>query len=334
MSRVESKPPRKSTMNTFVRVLNGPDTGRTIPLRRGQVARFGRTAWADFAFPADAALADVHFELRCEPSGQVVLLNLDESGTLLDGVEVSESTLRPGQRITAGNTVFAVIFDSTSSGLSTATGSNGGRRGTDPSAPRPGESDGQTVSAICNRFELETEEQPTDELSVAEFAAALVAKGRLRDALRFQSFRMRKRHAVWWAWRCLSSQPDLTTSPGTSEALHAAHQWLLDPSDENARVAGDVAEALQYGPAAAWAANAAFWSGNNIGPRGGDAVPPPEHLTGAAVSAAVLLGSVAPDPKATAARQQMFLDLAELVLNGEAGPPPLKQRHSESLRKS
>lgn len=308
-------------MNVFVRVLNGPDAGRTIPLRAGQVARFGRTEWADFGFPSDATLGDVHFELRCGQSGSVVLRGLDASGTLLDGVEIAESPVRPGQKITAGQTTFSINFEPGTGAPSLIGGEGAKISGTARPAPLD-QDETATVESVCSRFELEADAQrlARSDVSPTEFVTALVASGQLRDALRFQAFRLPKRHAVWWAWRCISDRlPE--QNPAAAAALDAAHQWLVEPSEDAARKAGDAAESLGYGPAAAWVAAAAFWSGENIAPPVNPAVAPPEHLTGTAVSAAVLLGSIDGDPKRTMARQRAFLDFADKIICGDDSPP-------------
>lgn len=307
-------------MNVLVRVLSGPDTGRTIPLRSGQVARFGRTEWADFGFPADAMLGDVHFELRCELTGVVVLRNLAASGTLVDGIETAEAVLRPGQKISAGQTTFSVVFES-GSGTSRQSGARDAS-GDKPAENDRGDGETSTVESICSRFELEDDAAllATSGLSPDEFVMALVVNGHLRDALRFQSFRLPKRDAVWWSWRCLSDRAS-DLPPADTAALDTAHQWLLDPGDETARAAGDAAESLGYGTAAAWVAAAAFWSGDNMAPPVSPAVTPPDHLTGTAVSAAMLLGSLDGDPTRTAARQRAFLDIAAQVAAGDDRPP-------------
>jgi len=307
-------------MNVFVRVLNGPEAGSTIPLRAGQVARFGRTAWADFGFPSDPSLGDVHFELRCGRPGQVVLRNLDASGTFLDGVAISESTLRSGQKIAAGRTVFSVYFETTNGGSDSTMARLGGSAGEATANAETG-----TIATICQRFEFEEPppEVPED-ATPNDFVATLVADGHLRDALRCQAFRLPKRSAVWWAWRCISGNPEQAKADGAAMALEAAQAWLRAPSDETARAAGKAAEDLKYGTAASWVAAAAFWSGENIAPPVTDAVAPPEHLAGTAVSAAVLLGALAGDPQRTVAWQHKFLEFADAIIRGDDDPPSIE----------
>ena len=44
-------------MQLTLQITAGPHAGRKVLLRSGQIARIGRTEWADFSFPRDADLA-------------------------------------------------------------------------------------------------------------------------------------------------------------------------------------------------------------------------------------------------------------------------------------
>ena len=56
-------------MRVILRAVGGPGQGVQFLVRRGQVARVGRTEWADFCVPADPAMSDVHFSVECGPKG-------------------------------------------------------------------------------------------------------------------------------------------------------------------------------------------------------------------------------------------------------------------------
>ena len=69
----------------------------------------------------------------------------------------------------------------------------------------------------------------------------------------------------------------------------------------------------------AWAAVAAFWSGDSMSPPDQPKVPPAPHLTGVAVAGAVILASVRPDPNGQPDRLQQFLHSARDIARGGAG---------------
>lgn len=297
-------------MRIFVQVLNGADAGRRISLRPGTIVRFGRTAWADHFFPADATLGEIHFEVHTDANGAVVVRNLNEgSGTLVDGAPITECFVRSGQEIQAGQTRFSLIaFSASPEGLAV-----GDSTVAEPTAGTL--ESGDATAKICERFQLEEPARPLLEaaLSPDAFLKLLMSKSYFRDAVRFQSFRLPKREAVWWAFRCVGERLGESASKEHSRALATAREWVIEPTDERARSAGEAAEALSYGPAAAWVAAAAFWSGNNIAPPVTEAVAPADHLTGTAVTASILIASTADKPVKTAEWLKRFIGLSEEV---------------------
>src|SRR6056297_2050934 len=91
-------------MKVILEVQSGPSQGCRIPLQAGEIARFGRSDFADVCFPADPRMAEVHFELDCRHDG-CRLRNLDaDSGTLLNDQPVTEAAFRDGDQIIAGQT--------------------------------------------------------------------------------------------------------------------------------------------------------------------------------------------------------------------------------------
>src|SRR4029079_2187227 len=98
-------------MQLTLQTTPGPHAGRKVLLRSGQVARIGRTEWADFSFPQDADLADVHFAVQCQLQGAKVRKLAADNPLALNSKEVMEAELQPGDTIQAGKTSFLVAFD-------------------------------------------------------------------------------------------------------------------------------------------------------------------------------------------------------------------------------
>ena len=163
--------------------------------------------------------------------------------------------------------------------------------------------------------------------ATAEAAIArLEAAGKLIEACRVVAHALPKREAVWWACMCArGAPPDPVETPADQAALLAAETWVRRPEEAHRRAAMTAAEAAKFRSTEAWAAVGAFWSGGSMGPEGQPAVPPPEHLTGVAVSGAVVLAAVRTEVNTHAARLGRFLASARDIAQGGAGrvPPDL-----------
>ena len=98
-------------MAVILQVTEGPAVGRRTFLRVGQVMRIGRTEWADFNVPQDAAMAPIHFSVEYDT--HICRLRDLQSGatTLVNGKPVGEAVLNHGDRITAGATTFHVHIE-------------------------------------------------------------------------------------------------------------------------------------------------------------------------------------------------------------------------------
>src|SRR6188474_2159917 len=98
-------------MQLTLQVTTGPHAGRKVLVRSGQIARIGRTEWADFSFPGDADLADVHFAVQCQLAGARIRKLVADRSLAVNAQEVSDADLQSGDTIQAGKTSFAVTFD-------------------------------------------------------------------------------------------------------------------------------------------------------------------------------------------------------------------------------
>jgi Family of unknown function (DUF6931)/Inner membrane component of T3SS, cytoplasmic domain len=288
-----------------LQLLNGPETGRTIHLKNGQVARFGRTEWSDFAFPYDRQLADVHFSIETTDDA-VCLLDLSQGqGVQVDGVPATSCQLRPGQRIEAGSIVFAVDtempFETSRAGPVATT------LRPETTAPPP-----DLAKKVCESVELSEAGGLLldDSVEVLPFLDRLTSENLLLDALRVLAAWLSKRKAVWWGADCvesacgdrLQSQKDL---------LVLIRAWAREPSEENRRAALEAAETADTKLPACWLARAAGWSGGSLSPPGLPIVPPDEHLTARALTGTLLLAAPFAFPAKCAANYRKFIELGK-----------------------
>jgi uncharacterized protein DUF6931 len=150
----------------------------------------------------------------------------------------------------------------------------------------------------------------------------LAASGFEAEAARLAAHALPRREAVWWACQCAAhtAPPDL--SAADRAAREAAEEWVRKQTDELRRRAMAEAQAGSFATPEAWAAVAAFWSGDSMAPPGQPAIPPAAHLAGTAVAGAVALASVRDRPDRQRARLSRFLDSAREIARGGAGRLP------------
>jgi hypothetical protein len=159
---------------------------------------------------------------------------------------------------------------------------------------------------------------PTADLALSRLESA----GLHTEAVRLAAHALPKREAVWWACMCAGAvaPPPPGLAPSDAAARQAAEAWVRKPADDGLRrAAWDAAQATDFRSPEAWAAVGAFWSGGSMSPAGQPTVPPGDHLTGVAVSGAVLLAAVRHRPERSAARMQRFLAAARDIAAGGAG---------------
>jgi hypothetical protein len=139
----------------------------------------------------------------------------------------------------------------------------------------------------------------TDEMTPAEFVAALAAGRHYVAAIDFMAHALPARESVWWS--CLAIQHAFGDKlAGTDrEACRAAVQWVLKPTEENrlaARAPGDAAGPASPAGAAAMAASI-----------GGQPGPYPSARP---VTTAVKLAAIKGNPAKVEETQLMFIQLA------------------------
>ncbi len=152
-----------------------------------------------------------------------------------------------------------------------------------------------------------------------EALAALEAGGFLLDAVRLFAHTLPKRKSVWWACMCARHTTPANLPELDRQALEGAELWVRRQTDEIRRAAMDKAQQAGTQTPEAWAAVAAFFSGDSLSPPENPKVPPADDLTGKAVSGAVTLASVRGDPTRQPARLAAFLTSARDIAGGGVG---------------
>jgi serine/threonine protein kinase len=83
-------------------VTTGPDKGRRFPLAAGQTLQVGRSQ-ATSTKLTDATVSRVHFEIEYDGE-RAMLVNISQSGTLVNGKPASQTELHGGETIRIGST--------------------------------------------------------------------------------------------------------------------------------------------------------------------------------------------------------------------------------------
>ena len=288
-------------MQAILQILTGPETGRKIHLKSGQMARFGRTEWCDFAFPYDLQLADVHFSIETGVN-TVTLADLSSgNGLLVDGKIVTTCSLKSGQKFKAGNMVFAVttelLFETSGAGPVSVNQQK-------PGAPPPAE----LASPICESIELSEAAKGLldDTIEILPFIDKLTGEKLLKDAMCVLANWFSKQKAVWWAAGCVESACSIRIQ-SQARLIGIARTWVQNPTEENRRVVAQAAESDNSNLPACWLARAAGWSGGSLTPPDLPVVPPADHLTVQAVMVALSLAAVFIDPAKTSTNYLAFI---------------------------
>ena len=98
-------------MRIAIIAISGPAAGRRIVLRGGQIARVGRTDWADFALPEDVDLADIHFVVHCDSNTAMIKSLAPDHDTKINGATTKKGEIQHGDVIEAGATMFNVEIE-------------------------------------------------------------------------------------------------------------------------------------------------------------------------------------------------------------------------------
>ena len=146
--------------------------------------------------------------------------------------------------------------------------------------------------------------------------------GFVTEAAKLMAHALPKRECVWWACMCArhTTPPDLLETDAA--AVAGAELWVRQQTDESRREAFEHAQRANFATAEAWAAVAAFWSGDSMSPLGQPKTPPAPHLTGTAAIGSVTLAAVRTHPSRRDDRLRRFLASGREIAAGQAGRLP------------
>jgi len=178
------------------------------------------------------------------------------------------------------------------------------------------------LSSLLPHLQLDAEAAAT--LDGCEEAVGALSRleeaGLLAEATRLVAHALPAREAVWWACACSRHTSSSSTNPESEAAARdAAEEWVRRQSDEQRRTAMKEAEKSGFGSPEAWAAVAAFWSGDSMAPPDVPKVPPQPHFTGLAVAGAVAMSAVRGSAVRREERLRAFLASAKDIAAGGAG---------------
>jgi hypothetical protein len=143
--------------------------------------------------------------------------------------------------------------------------------------------------------------------------------GFLGEAVKLMAHALPNREAVWWACMCSHHTAPADLPEADQAAVRTAEQWVRKQTDEIRREGFDHAQQAGFGTPEAWAAVAAFWSGDSMSPLGQPKVPPAPHLAATAVTGAIALASVRIHPARREDRLRRFLASGREIAGGGVG---------------
>lgn len=304
-------------MRIILQIIAGPETGRKVFLPSGQVARFGRTEWSDFAFPRDAAMAEVHFAVDSQRAGARLQDLGTPAGTFVNDAQVSQAELKHGDKIRAGGTTLQVWLGGDAGGLDEAVNIAAAEVAIEAAAAAAASQE-ITAQELAEHLELNAAAQAiaAQVKTPLELLARLTNETKFSAAVRVRAHLLPHQIAVWWGCLCVESGGLDELSANERRAHDAAHTWVLDPSEDNRRSCDAAAALTKFDGPGAWLSTAAFWTGS-LAPLGMDPVPADARLTGQAVTSALLITAVRGNALAAPERYRAFLRLGDEVAEGK-----------------
>jgi hypothetical protein len=181
--------------------------------------------------------------------------------------------------------------------------------------------DSADLSQLLPRLELPPEiaARVASYAQVSQAVECLEKQDCLLQAARLCAYALPAREAVWWAVRCAAVTAPAGLPEADREACALAEAWVRKPADTTRRQAMEQAQVAGFTTAEAWAAVAAFWSGDSMSPLDQPKVPPAPHLTGTAVAGSIILASVRPGADRQQERLSRFLGSARDIALGGSG---------------
>lgn len=145
--------------------------------------------------------------------------------------------------------------------------------------------------------------------SVGDAVDRLVADGLLSEAVEVLAHALAGPDAVAWVCRCAEATAPSDLPEPDRSAAGAAGEWTRTQRDETRRAAMKHAERAGLRTPEAWAAAAAFFSGESLSEPHLPVVSPAANLAGQAVGGAVMLAAVRNSPERRDDRLRLFLQI-------------------------
>jgi hypothetical protein len=298
-----------------------------LQLRANQVAKVGKSEWADFSFSGDALMADVQFEIRSSADVCTIVSLSKDPPTLVNGKQVETTVIRDGDQIQAGETKFLVHMELERSTIAPRTmAPTEASASPPPVAPMATMAVGATaltLAATCAYLEFGDD--------VGKLAASLktpdalieelARQGKVHDALRLRAHLLPKRQAVWWGCLCVREDVDAPLPAPQVAALEAAEDWVREPDEDHRRIAEKRSEEAKFSGVGATLALSAFWSEGSIAPEGNQDVDADERLTSQGVAAALISAAYHGDPSKAGRRTDAFLAKGKDMAHGKIPLP-------------
>jgi hypothetical protein len=144
-----------------------------------------------------------------------------------------------------------------------------------------------------------------DDMTPTEFIQALMTAKQYVAGIDFIAHALPTRESVWWSCLTIQHAFGSTLAGKEREAVYAAVQWVLKPTEDNRTLARAPAEAAGAGTAGGAAATAAAIAGSSS-----------SFTSAKAVANAVKLASTKSDPARIADTQRIFIGLALGIAEG------------------
>lgn len=114
-------------MKLILEITHGQDAGSELEIPAGESRRIGKdSGLSDISFSLDPAMSLVHCVIGCDDAGGHVRDLNSMAGTWVNGKRVTQSRLKSGDQVKAGDTIFvARVWDEAASATGTGASSGG-----------------------------------------------------------------------------------------------------------------------------------------------------------------------------------------------------------------
>jgi hypothetical protein len=177
-----------------------------------------------------------------------------------------------------------------------------------------------TAAEICIRFNVKKEALALlrDGTKPEEFADALVVNKHYVTGIEFMAFAMPPREAVWWGCLCVQHVYGEAIPPVEKEAVRAAVQWVVQPTEWNRVAVQGPAQMAGQATVGGGLAMAAYQTGN-IAPPNMPPMAPRPFTSARSVAGAIKLACTKADPVKIVETQRLLLELGITVAEGNSG---------------